>query len=336
MYLPLPLNAKVLAVKKSQGGAALVVAMLIVLLVASLAVSVSSDFLVLFRKVENQLHSQQAYQYLVGAEGLGRQVILADSGTTIDHRNEGWLDQPIVFANDQGQFSGQLADLQGRLNLNSLQSITTANGSSTRSANQERFIRLLQTLEVDPVIDLFTAEEIANAVFDWLDVDEIERPGGAESLTYGDADVPYRSANQLMADVSELRWVKGISAEIYSALLPHITVWGDGKININTASEQLLRSLNKKGQLSPLTAADIAVLSEEQSVEADGFSDLSIFSSDPILSNINIDERDLVVASKVFLLNTQLLFLDREYQLRSVIKRTANGAVVIARSETRL
>ncbi|MCR8923243.1 type II secretion system minor pseudopilin GspK [Dasania sp. GY-MA-18] len=319
--------------QKKQAGAALIVALLIVFIVASLAVTVSSDFLVMFRRVENQIHGQQAYAYLTGAEGLGRWAVLeGDDNWNYDHRSEAFLQQPIAFANDVAQFTGALSDMQGRININYLQSVSK-NGPPSYSIAQERFIRLLQTLDLETPLDVIAAEEIANAVFDWLDVDSDERqPGGAEAFYYSEATPPGRAGNREMQSVSELRWVKGISAEIYQALLPHITVWGNGKININTASEQVLRSLNKPKDLIPLSPLDVATLVEAQSPEDGGYDDISVFTQPPLV-DLKIDISDLVVNSEVFLLTTKVLLLEREYALNSIILRANDRATIIARSQ---
>ncbi|WP_339671100.1 type II secretion system minor pseudopilin GspK [Dasania marina] len=317
---------------KKQAGAALVVALLIVFIVASLAVTVSSDFLVMFRRVENQIHGQQAYAYLVGAEGLGRSAVLLDPSWSYDHLSEGILQQPTAFANEIAQFTGTLSDIQGRININTLQSASKGTAGDY-TVPQERFIRLLQTLNLATPLDVFTAEEIANAVFDWLDVDNNERdPGGAEAYYYSEATPPGRAGNRAMQSVSELRWVKGITPELYQALLPHITLWGNGKININTATEEVLRSLNKPKDLRPISQMDVAILVEAQQPEEGGYDDISVFTQPP-LADLKIDSSELAVNSEMFLLSTKVLMLDREYHLYSVIFRSNDSATVIARSQ---
>lgn len=326
-------QAQVPSPQSAQTGAALIVALLIVFIVAALSVSVSGDFLLMIKRVENQTHGQQAYAYLVGSEGLGRWAVMEDPNLNFDHPSEEFMAQPIVFANDIAQFTGVLSDLQGRLNINNLRSASSG-GSTAYSTDQQRFIRLLQTLDLKQVIDQQTAEEITNAVVDWLDEDSIQAiPGGAEDLYYGDAEPAGRAANGLMVSVSELRWVKGISAEIYQALSPHLTVWGDGAININTATENVLRSLNKSNVLRPLSAMDINELIVEQHAEAEGFNDLTVFES-PSMAGFEIDVSGLAVKSDTFLLSTKVLMLEKQYQLNSVIKREADKATVIARSRT--
>jgi hypothetical protein len=51
------------------------------------------------------------------------------------------------------------------------------------------------------------------------------------------------------------------------------------------------------------------------------------------LASFNIDVADLGVSSDVFMQTTQVLMLERIYQLKSIIRRDENSAVVIARSQ---
>ena len=323
-----------------QGGAALVIAMLIVTVVVLLTVTLTSDFTVLFRKVENQLHSQQALAYMFGSEGLGRRAILQDTtdGPDIDHRNEGWLERDVPYVNDHAQIVGRVSDLQGRFGLNRLQNPAAKGTKYTNE--QQHFIRLLQTLTLDTPLDVVAAEELTNGVIDWLDKDpsgiEVERsPGGAEDLFYGDAVPAGRAANRKMASVSELRWVKGFTEEIYRALAPHITVWETTGINVNTASENVLRSFGIAGDLNPLDSSQIQVLIEAQDEKQKGYENAADAFTAASLSS-DIDQSLAVVKSEYFLLVSKVQLGKREYQLQSVLKREANKVSVVARSQSNL
>ncbi len=318
------------------------IALLVVATVVMVATGVSKDFMVLLRQVENQLHSQQAYAYLQGAEGIGRRILQDDlrddrSNGRVDHRDEGWLEVEQQFVTDHGALVGVMADLQGRFNLNNLQNEKPPkNGGSTAaySEHAQRFIRLLQLLELDQPIDQTTAEAITASVVDWLDSDDRPRPQGAEDYYYGDAEPASRTANRPLASVSELRMVKDVSAELYDALRPFVTVWParGGDININTASETVLRSINKDKVLQPMDEADAAVIVEERDRSA-GLANLELFSQPPF------DQKQLAigglgVGSNYFLLDAQTQFMDRSYEMHSVLYRDDNSGevTVVARS----
>jgi general secretion pathway protein K len=111
----------------SQNGAALVVAMLVFALVAALMVGLQRDFSLSLQRGTNQLLSEQAWAYLIGAEGLAALALQADSREDArakeasDNLNELWAQPPTPYPLDAGGWlNGAIEDLQGRLNLNLL------------------------------------------------------------------------------------------------------------------------------------------------------------------------------------------------------------------------
>lgn len=320
--------------RSQQQGAALVLALIVVAIVVLLASSLASDFLVTFKRVENQLHGHQAAAYLRGAEGLARRVLQADlaAGPDVDHRSEGWLNQTQEFPMAQGAIIGTLCDYQARFNVNNL--ATKATGTQQYSSDQQFFIRLLQALTLDEPLDQATAEDITHAVIDWLDDDDIiSSTGGAEDGYYSDLPIPLRPANQPLHNISELRWVKGISNEIYRALAPHIVALETGTLlNINTATVILLRALNENNQLQPLTESDALEILLSRDGEVDegytqqkmGFKNLAEVSA--AYSSALVTD-NLVLKSNYFLLETQALFLGRQFSLQSILHRQADKKI---------
>lgn len=54
-------------------------------------------------------------------------------------------------------------------------------------------------------------EDVADAIIDWLDADDSERPSGAESAYYGGLSPPYQAKNGPASTVAELLLVKGVT-----------------------------------------------------------------------------------------------------------------------------
>lgn len=74
-------------------------------------------------------------------------------------------------------------------------------------------------------------EEIADSVLDW----RAEHRGLGESL--GEVkDTPFEVLEELLL-------VEGMTDEIFQALQPFITIYTDGKVNVNTASREVLKAL---------------------------------------------------------------------------------------------
>ncbi len=321
-----------------QRGAALIVALLVAAIVTLLVTSVASDSLVTFRRVENQLHGQQAFALLLGAEAVARSALLEDLKTSeIDSDSEFWSTEDLLYPTEYGSIQGRLYDLSGRINLANLLERPTE--SRRYSADQQRFIRLLQTLPLATSLDQNDAEQLANAVFDWLDPDDDERaPGGAEQYHYSSMEPPGRPANRMVGSVSELRWVKGMTPEVYRALRPHLSIWPStgSTLNVNTASIEVLRSLNADNILRPMAESDAQAIIEYRQEEAP-FGNLEFFTEGQ-LAALEIDTENIGFSSTHFLLTSQTVFLSRTYRLRSVIHRDAAQGVlkVVARSQSRL
>jgi general secretion pathway protein K len=87
------------------------------------------------------------------------------------------------------------------------------------------------------------ADSLADAILDWRDRDDFRRPRGAESAEYQSLRPPVRAANAPFAEVEELRAVWGMSAERYARVGPFLTVAGDGRVGVNSASVEVLRTL---------------------------------------------------------------------------------------------
>lgn len=247
-----------------QRGAAILIALIIASIVALTAVRMGTAYELSFRRVSNATLSDQATLYLVSAESIAKQLLLADPDLNMDFAGEAWADTYPPLPIGVGMLAPQpMVDLQGRLNLNALQSAvpTQAGTPAPRTPVQKIFVRLVQTF---PSVQLSPteAEDLTSAISDWIDDNQSpEGFGGAEDTYYTALDVPYRSADTYMQSVSELRLIKGITPELYAALEPHVAVMDPSvsKININAATPNILRALasNDPSGLTPLDETEI-------------------------------------------------------------------------------
>lgn len=103
---------------------------------------------------------------------------------------------------------------------------------------------LLTLLDVDQE----TANEISASLVDWIDEDDAltQDPHGAESEYYESLLQSYRAKNRPLDSLSELLLIRGMTPEILEKMKPFITIYpkeGDLKINFNTASLTVLRAL---------------------------------------------------------------------------------------------
>jgi general secretion pathway protein K len=78
---------------------------------------------------------------------------------------------------------------------------------------------------------------ISDSVADWIDSDDAPAPNGAEDGSYQGRTVPYRTAGRLIGDVSEIRAVRGMSAQFYERMRPWLCALPGAElspINVNT------------------------------------------------------------------------------------------------------
>ena len=118
------------------------------------------------------------------------------------------------------------ADAESRLNVN--------------TADQDELSRIIQRAAG---VDLDTADTIASCIVDWRDPDSASLPRGAEDEYYRSLHNGYVCKNFPFQTIDELCYVKGVTPEIFSRIQPYLTVYGSGKININTAYATTLSAL---------------------------------------------------------------------------------------------
>jgi general secretion pathway protein K len=92
-------------------------------------------------------------------------------------------------------------------------------------------------------MDSAAAADIAASIVDWLDKDDDMLTGGAEKNYYEGLSQPIRCHNGDFQSVYELLLVKGMTPALFERLGPHMTIYGTGKVNVNTADAVVLASV---------------------------------------------------------------------------------------------
>jgi general secretion pathway protein K len=234
--------------------------LLIALVVLAIAVTLSTAMIwnreLDIRRFANIKQGDQAMEYALGAEAWAEQILRRDyqSNQNLTDLSQDWAMQLPSLPVAGGSITGHLEDLQGLFNVNNLAS----NNAPEAAAALAQFQRLLINLNLDPAI--------ADAVHDWVTAgDQPLYPGGARDEFYSRLDPPYMTAEQPMTSISELLLVKGVTPQVYTALLPYVcalplqapgaqpgTAMAATSINIDTAPALVIASLNNG--INPSTA----------------------------------------------------------------------------------
>ena len=121
--------------------------------------------------------------------------------------------------------------------------ITTRDGGELLNINtaNEEWIRnfLAQGLRVDAA----EADRITQAILDWRDEDDNPRLNGGERDEYLRRRAAVLPSNGELADLAELQRVIGVTADIYERMLPYLTAFGTGTVNVNSAPEPVLLAI---------------------------------------------------------------------------------------------
>jgi general secretion pathway protein K len=290
--------------RQQQRGLALITAVLVVAIVATVAMTLALGETVWLRQAQNMADRAQAESLRQGALGYAA-ILLARDGNLpnkTDHLGELWAQPLPPLPVEDGMIAFKVEDLQGLFNLNNL----VRNGAPS-TPDIAMFQNLLTSQKLDP--------GLSEALIDWLDQNPDVRAGGAEDIDYLSLPQPYRAANQALSSVDELRLVKGFGAAVVEKLRPYVTALPvPTPVNVNTAPEVVLAALFQ----NPPSPAVLQSLLENRVSQP--FTDTAQFSSrlpgNPLLQASLID-----VKTSYFLVTIDIVYGRLQRRTVALIER---------------
>ena len=90
-------------------------------------------------------------------------------------------------------------------------------------------------------------ENLAASIINWRSPAQ-PMVEGAQDNDYESLAAPYKCKNADFSCIEELMLVKGMTPEIFDSIKEYVTVYTDGKINLNTATVRVLRSYGLSDQ----------------------------------------------------------------------------------------
>lgn len=350
------MNRKLNRLKQQSGavGVALLTAIMVVALVVTIATRESWRSKLDLTRHSHRWMGMQAKAYAEGAEQLAKIALDKDftEAPQIDSLGELWAER-FEFPTDHGYMAVKIIDAQSKINVNALgEAYQRPAGKNKRaytdyrkySAEQKRFIRLLQTvpIEEDQFIDPSEAEAILEAVKDWVDADnDVSGYNGAEADFYAQEDPPVTPANGPMLSVSELRQIRGMPPVIYQGILPYVAALdANAGLNVNTLNVVVARALNSEDNLLPLAPLDaeslVTEIAGEQPEDKNTMLNMPII--DPIFgvkaNGQSLFETDgLTFTTQNFYVNTTVLVGDNIHRASSMIVRTNGESKIVRRSD---
>lgn len=229
-----------------------------------------------------------------------------------------------------GVAQGKLRDGGNCFNLNSVVQGAPATGLAQRRSGIEQFYSLMRVLGIGDA----EARRIAEAAADWADSDSDAHPQGAEDPAYAGGERPFRTANTLFADVSEIRPLAGMTAEIYATLKPWVCALPStdlAPINVNTLSPEQapLLAMLAPDQLSPGRARRVI-----EGRPAEGWETQLAFWRVEALSEINVPldvQLQPQLKTRWFLLDVRTEMMGTEFVETALVDARLQPARVVAR-----
>lgn len=314
-------------------GMALLTVLLLVAVMSAVAVAILDDVRFSVRRATNAEIQAQAQWYASGAEALARREVarlMAANPARTPVQPE-WNGRRLDFPFEDGAISAVLTDGQACFNLNSLVE-GVGEDLMARPQGAAQFLALGRAIGAPDS----RMRAVADALTDWLDADGEARPLGAEDGAYAGLATPYRTGGVLLAEVSELRAVKGVDADLYRRLRPYVCALPTSRpaqLNVNTlAPEQAPLLMMLTDNALSLDSARAVIARRPR----DGWPDAAAFWAQPALAAASLPDeaRDQVtVLTRYFNLRvdvalgggravrTALLHAQPDGAVRTVIQR---------------
>lgn len=229
-------------------------ALILTIMIVSLLVALTIDF---NEGARSDLTEATNFSEAIVLDSMARSgyeyclAVLHEDGleSDFDASRESWAN-PAALASgagalfDEGELRVSIIDHSGRININKL---IGENGEYDEF--QKGLLKRFLSLEEFNLNE----EDIGNildAIKDWIDRDDEVTRFGAERSYYMSLENSYFCRNGPIETLEELLLVRGLTrgliygGEVQPGILRFLTIYGDGKININTADPIVIRSLS--------------------------------------------------------------------------------------------
>lgn len=173
------------------------------------------------------------------------------------------------FLSFEGDFESLCDTEERKINLNAFRiniapALVTTPATSSPSTfptpafslydeQKELLIQLFSQKEFEPIFHDRRDEvrKVVNAIADWADRnDQIDEApgiqGGSEDSAYNGPEFHYKAKNGKYVVPSELLLVSGVGDDLYDKIKSQITVFGDSRIHLCQASDEIVKALAQK------------------------------------------------------------------------------------------
>ncbi len=296
----------------NQRGVALIIVILMISIIVALTIQMNRDMRAEIYEAAN-LRDEIALRYVgESAVNAAAALLLADTNH-FDSLSEDWANTEMFSLKseeyfDDASFRLSIEDEKGKVPINML-----AGGKAQSATIREVTLRLLTGgyfgLEHD------SAEEIVDCIKDYIDADtQTSEKGNEESVKNAPLDC-----------IEELLMIRGITRELFYGsdrffgLARCLTVFGEARININTAPKPVLRALS-----SQMTDGAVAALDEYRRDASNAVSDQGWYRTVPEAAGINIPADILTVKTDFFRIKAEAVRGRMTRRIVAAVKRASS------------
>lgn len=232
------------SLRDTSGAVALILVMWVMVILIAIVGEFSYSMRTELNITRNFKEEEESYQSALAGMELAKLEILSADNSSHIYMNDadilvfGEEDEEPVREGELGNstYSYTIIDENGKMNIN----------TATRQQ--------LKNIIRDSGIDITEVDTIVDSIIDWRDTNDLHLLNGAEEDYYQSLDIPYSSKDGPFDIIEELLLVKGVTPEVfygsqdeegeeeYSGIAQYFSTWGSRRVNINTATREVLEA----------------------------------------------------------------------------------------------
>ena len=159
--------------------------------------------------------------------------------------------QAQEFLKFDGDFDGQCIDEGTKISLNGFAGLSAAPAVEGQPSPVDQYklflIKYLSRPETEEKLKQSNihAIDVVNNIADWIDADSTGSRG-SEQGPYDKLGVSYKVHDRKLLTLQEVYMIDGVGDEWFTPLIDKFTIYGDGKINVCTASPDIVEGLIRR------------------------------------------------------------------------------------------
>jgi general secretion pathway protein K len=253
--------------KNRNRGFVLIAVLLVISILVAIIVEFNYESRIKLHLSDNFHNTSKALNYAEAGVSIAIASLKKNTNILSDKRFVPLFSGGIQIPVEDGYCTIVVDDESGKININRLK---TSDDKIVRN-RVDQILKLIDLLNYKYQDGPIISYSLIPAIIDWVDYDSevtylsfIKRDNkGAESNYYMDLMEPYRCKNAPFETLDELLLIKGMTETVFYGLAgdesqniepvegiwKYLTIYGDGKVNINEASPVVIQSLSD--EMSP-------------------------------------------------------------------------------------